>query len=494
MQNDVHKQLGTIGFLLFSLLAIYGQQGWVPGFFPDAYIYTGVSASVADGHWLVPTFDPGRFPVFHMHPPLIFMIQGFFYQFLDPQNWSHVRLVGLIWVLITFLLLYFSVRKWGNQRWAFWSGMVFILMPHLMKISRSPCLDIPLTLFILASLVAYYHAIRTDKLLVWLLSGLFFGMALLTKGPPALVVPLTIAIHLIAIGKWQKLLDWKPWCGLFAGFVIFSLWPLALYLTNRFDVFQQYWNAQVVEIVLNDRAETKFTTHVYLWHLIKTSLPWLILAGWSIYKIVKRRKESPFALLFVIAFLTVLLPYSFVKFKLSHYIIPLYPAYAALAGWGIAEFSTKLQDRLQLVMKVLVSAAILALLILPLTTKVRRDSSLIKTVEIIRQLPAMPTHWGSIDGTYGSQNLVNYLGWQLKKDINFQGINDIEGKIVSTLSDEKWVYFVTPNHVAHLRKKFSKRFLDRYRILLYFKKDNFAVLVDSRLMQHENSGEAIFSY
>jgi len=71
-----------------------------------------------------------------------------------------------------------------------------------MKKVRFPGMDMPLMLFTLMSIMFYYRAYVENLKKYWLGCGIFFGLALLTKGPMALFIPLAILLHLLWTRKW----------------------------------------------------------------------------------------------------------------------------------------------------------------------------------------------------------------------------------------------------------------------------------------------------
>lgn len=481
----------SLWFVAFVALIFYGQHIWVPGFSPDGYIYIGLTTNTPNGHWLVPSLTQSNYLEFFMHPPLAFILQGWIYKFVDANSWVAARLISISWALATIILISWFITKYASRSWGFWTGIVLALMPHFTKIARTPNLDVPLTFFMMISVISYYLAFLDNKKRWWFISGVSLGLALLIKGPPAFSVVIAMFFHLLLTGNIKRLMDWKPWCGLLSGLLVFGMWPLVLYFNDKLYVFSNYLYGQIYITLGRSRERTDWALHTYFYHMLKTSAPWFILSMVGVYQIFKKRKVNALAMLFWCSFLSIMIPYSFVRWKYSHYIIPAYPAYAALTGFVLASFSNKVQNRINFTIKSLVYLAVIVILMFPLTTTSRRDESLIKVCDLVSSITKEKISWSVVDNSYNWRNIQNFISWRYHSDPFMHNQDDVRAFINGKFADKKWVFFMPPTTVALFEKEFGDTFSTKLKKLAYFKKKNFIVLIDRSLL---SEAQALLNY
>ncbi|MCO4755284.1 MAG: glycosyltransferase family 39 protein, partial [Bacteriovoracaceae bacterium] len=341
------KLEGNYGLWMILLLGatLYFQQSWVPGFFQDGYLYTVFGKNAAElGHWLIPFQSKTQYPQFDHHPPFLFMIEGLFFK-LFGSSYSSARIFSGSWSLATVLGVFLFFKDIKKPRWGFFSSLILILIPSLLKKTRFPNLDVPLMFCFFMSLSSYYLAVFNERKNNWYLCGFFTGLAFLIKGFPALVIIGIMFLHLLINGRINELKKFTPWIGLLLSVLIVSIWPMALYLKGDYQVFHNYVIGQFFNTIVKGRMTNDPQYFLYFTHLFKTVLPWLILAflGWR--KAIKNEDKSIFSL-FLVWFTLILLPFSFVKFKYSNYIIPLYPALAIMAGYYLSKLKNNIQDKI----------------------------------------------------------------------------------------------------------------------------------------------------
>lgn len=307
----------------------------------DGATYAAIGKNATQmGHWLVPYYNEESYPRFAEHPPFYFMYIGLVFK-LFGTSWTTARLSVLLLNIVTFSFVWLSFKKLSSKRHAFLTLLILLLCYPFIRKCRYPLLETPLLLFSTLTLITYYKAFLFSKTRYFLLAGVFWGCALLMKGHAAFFIPLTIFLHLILTKNLSKLLDFRLWLALFLGFLVFSLWPLSLSLTNNFDIFTTWFQRQFTGTVIQARGKAELDLFVYLEILLFQCLPWLLLSLWGSWKIFKEEKRDHFGFLFMAWFLAILLPYSFMKWKYSHYIHPIYLPMSALAAFAFLYFKEK---------------------------------------------------------------------------------------------------------------------------------------------------------
>ncbi|MBI2190888.1 MAG: glycosyltransferase family 39 protein [Planctomycetes bacterium] len=490
------RQLNGAGAVALAALVVFCQQAWVRGFFFDGHLYAAVGRNVAEkDDWLVPSLSQTEFQQYFEHPPLPLWVQGVATR-LFGASYVTARLSTSLFSVATVLVLYALVCPTGGRWWAFFAGLVLALTPPFIKTSAYPNPDVPLTFFITLALACYFQTTRVEAApggssgrdpqclrtagalgwAWWAASGLAFGLALLCKGPPALAVPLTMAIHLLLTGSKKTLASFKPWMSWLIGATVFGLWPFLLWRHGQWAGFEYWWRRQVSGTILQGRGQEGPEPWLYLVFLLKTAAPWLLLAAWGGWLAWKERREQPLGLLFLAWLAAVFVPFSLVTFKYSRYILPLYPALAGLAAYPALRLSPGWQRGVAAAARWATLLAAMALLIFPITVRTRREADLFKMADLLAYLPEQPTEWAASEAAYGYWSFTAFAAWQgranahrFSMDSLAQELQEYEGK--------RWLLLVTDREAESVEASFP----DRFRRFLRFPHKGTVVLLDASL-------------
>ncbi len=114
------------------------------------------------------------------HPPMVAFLAALTTLFGDGVFW--VRLGPIICSTISLIILrYLALELYQDERVAFWATVLLQLMPyqHLLMVGLLP--DATLNLFWCGTLLSVRQAVKTGKWPMWILTGVLFGGALLSK-------------------------------------------------------------------------------------------------------------------------------------------------------------------------------------------------------------------------------------------------------------------------------------------------------------------------
>lgn len=154
--------------------------------------------------------------------------------FFVPQNASVwvVRLVSLLWVMISWATLVALARRFGGRRAALWSLSLVIFAPALSWHERLALADHALSALLLVWLWLMLRAWELPRFqpMLHALSGLAFVLAFLAKSSALLLLPLPLCLAVI-LGRWPWRMRWQGliWhygviLGLSLPFVAFLRW------------------------------------------------------------------------------------------------------------------------------------------------------------------------------------------------------------------------------------------------------------------------------
>ncbi|HEU5465429.1 MAG TPA: glycosyltransferase family 39 protein [Gemmatimonadales bacterium] len=319
--------------LLIAAIALSWSLGGHRLLDPDEGRNAEVAREMAQsGDYVVPHLDGLPYldkPVFYFAAAAASM------EALGPTE-AAARLPALFFTLASVALVVWWARKrWGPE--AGWlSGIALATMPLVFAFARETIFDSTLAFFLTAAILAF---VEDRPVLAWAA----IGLGGLTKGPVAILVPLLAVVPYVLL-TGRSLGRVFAWRGL-AVFLLIAL-PWFLVVTARHHEFPDY--AFVRETF--QRVTTKgFHRTAPFWYYIPIVLvgafPWIVPAlaqigrpgRWRwLWEARQVNQTAQDALLLLCWLIVPLVFFSLNQSKLPHYVLPLLPAIALAAGYGLS--------------------------------------------------------------------------------------------------------------------------------------------------------------
>ncbi|HUW37626.1 MAG TPA: glycosyltransferase family 39 protein [Rhodocyclaceae bacterium] len=327
---------------LFSVLWL-GTIDYRKLIMPDEGRYAEIPREmVATGDWLTPRLNGIKY---FEKPALQYWATAAAYTLFGEHQWTArlwSALTGLLGVLVT----WFTARRLWGQGAAL--GGAGVLAGSLLYglIGHVNTLDMGVSFFLSAAVFAFVLAQQDDAsdrenrnymLSAWLA----LALAMLSKGLIALVLPGTT---LLGYSLWQR--DFAPWrrLHLIPGLALFTVvaapWFVAVSLANpEFAWF--FFIHEHFQRFLTKVAGRYQPIWYFLPILLVGMVPWLVAlfsAPWAAVRrdVSQRFQPRRFLWLWI---LVVFCFFSVSDSKLASYILPLFPALAALIGWHFEQIA-----------------------------------------------------------------------------------------------------------------------------------------------------------
>lgn len=391
-----------IVLVLATFFILYFHALNLKGFFQDGYLYAAFGKSFPWNNWLIPAQSASQFNEFSHHPPFFFILEGIFFKIVGSDFWQ-ARLFGLLWVFSTIIILFRYVKSRFNTNLAFFSTLLLLLIPGLMKKSRFPNMDQALLFSYTLTLLIYFEAWTKKSSKLWTLSGAAWGLCLLLKGVSGVLLLPLIFVHQVFENRSLKFLLKKDiWLAFIAGCLIFSLWPGLLWISGRMDIFLDYLDFQLFSTAIKGRGHSDINLFQYFIQLLKKSPHLSLLFIWSLYlfKKGKIKEYRKFYIFNLICFISYIFPLSLMKFKYSHYLIPIYPSFSIIASYPLI---LKLKDKMNVFNKiwcVILILAFIPLFPLGVTNKVKRDKEIFEVAKEFARVKKIPSEWLLVEESY----------------------------------------------------------------------------------------------
>lgn len=257
--------------------------------------------------------------------------------------WTY-RLPSFLGALAAVAAMFWLVRGFAAAESAFFAALILGLSVLLMSEAKIAKTDAVLLATITAAqavLMRVYLQRHRDRHAVAISTGLVLlgwaavGLGILVKGPVALIVCGTTILALVLLDRdWRWLKHLRPAIGIPLALAIVLPWAIAIGIASHGGFYaralgQDFALKAIGEQEAHGAPPGYFTalTSFTFWPGTLLLLPALVI-GWM------RRKEPAIRFLLVWA-ATTFLVFELVPTKLPHYVLPAYPALAALCAMSL---------------------------------------------------------------------------------------------------------------------------------------------------------------
>lgn len=300
-------------------------------------------------------------------PPLLFWLSAISFKLFGVGNWQY-KLPSILMSLIGILSTFKLGERLYNQKIGHFAALIFGSCLASIMTNNDVKTDTILVASIVYSIWMLVSAIQTNKIKFFIGVGVGITVAMLTKGPIGLMMPLlAVGGHIILKNQWSKILNWKWLLSILI--VIISLIPMCIGLYDqhgneglKFYFWTQSFGRITGESEWNNNTTPFYFISVFLWAFI----PWTLLglAGiLSQLKLAFTKKDMVVEFYTISGIVLVWLAMSLSRFKLPHYIFVVFPLIAILTAKYVVELKRFTNwSRIQLGISVLLISLIACLL------------------------------------------------------------------------------------------------------------------------------------
>ncbi len=297
----------------------------------------------------------------------------------------------------------------NNTRKAFWSAFACSTAFFYIAMGKSVFTDMVFSVLILMALLSFVFGYSNPKHTAKGWMGFFFfsALAVLTKGPLGVVLPVGIVV-LWALYRQQIYIFRNQW------FWIGSLLGLGIALPWYLIMFQKHGQAFIQEFFINDHwrrlieAEHRGSDRWYFYPvtMIAGMFPWSIILIFAFGRLYQRlRTNVTMGEQFLLSWiLIVFICFQCAHSKLASYILPLFPALALLVGNQIGEMIDDYKQKSSLWINSILLAAFLFLLAIALPFCHHLLKNYVPHFEIILFISAVLMVWAVLIFIHTSQN------------------------------------------------------------------------------------------
>ncbi len=325
--------------LVFSFLLYSYRMGSIGLTDPDETFYAQTAKEMLNGHHFLTPFIFGH-PQFEK-PILFYWLLLSSFKLFGITEWAArlwPALFGALGVVFTFLM----GKVMFTRRVGLYAALILATGFLYLGLARIVLTDVVLTVFILLSMLSFYWGhTKTYKTKFYILSYVFAGLAVLTKGPLGIIIPFsTIALFFIIQKEWtlgrRFLLSWPGWIL----FLIVTL-PWYGFMSLKFGTFLHsfFFHENIQRYFIT--AEHASNNHWYFYPAVifLGLFPWSNLLPFMFTR--KKPSLSQPRLFLNIWFWFTLLFFTFAQSKLISYILPLFPALCLLFAKALVDVESR---------------------------------------------------------------------------------------------------------------------------------------------------------
>jgi 4-amino-4-deoxy-L-arabinose transferase-like glycosyltransferase len=278
-------------------------------------------------HWLnIPYFPFGK-------PPLNFWITALFFKLFSISECT-ARLSTAIHGVLGIVVVYYLGRELHSRFVGFASGLFLLSLPGYFRLSQSAMLDVPVTFYIILALLFYILAERTGRMRYYVLFGICFGLAIMTKSLVGFLCLIIIGLYHALRWNWKALFDSRLALGIGIGFLTCFPWHFWQYLRfgNRFIkqfFFESFaYNALTVMVDRHRSSIGFYAQSLYEEEPVHLAI---IAVSLALIAVLAFRKDRASA--FILAqILAVFILFSAFQTRMTWYITPAFPSMALGVG------------------------------------------------------------------------------------------------------------------------------------------------------------------
>ncbi|OHB88517.1 MAG: hypothetical protein A3D13_06530 [Planctomycetes bacterium RIFCSPHIGHO2_02_FULL_40_12] len=301
---------------------------------PDEPRYAQVAREMLENkNFVLPHLNGEVYPD---KPPLLFWLIDLFSMPFRTVTEFFARLPSALSGIGCCIAVFFLGKFTFSQRTGFIAALILATNVNFLWIARRSAFDVLLTFLITMSLLCFYSGYSRDskRTILFLLSYVFMGLAVLTKGPLGLFLPVIIIASFLVMEGNLKLYRYMA---IGRGCIVFSIivfsWFVLASLEGGKEYVSEILNNQIMGRFFNSWKD-KEPFYYYFIRFPMEFMPWsLFIPGVVIYSIKEKNKGFRKLHLPFVWFTAVFIFFLIASGKKGRYLLPLYPAASLLVAW-----------------------------------------------------------------------------------------------------------------------------------------------------------------
>ncbi len=346
---NIYRALLTATILLGIAVFFWGL-GNIPFLsFNEARRAIPAANMITEGNWLLPKLNG---ELYITKPPLLYWLSATISLLFGVVNEWTARIPSALSACATAWLVHSFARRHFGAWSALFALQIIIANAGFAMLGRQAGIEMLLSFLCFSALICAFKYTYEEVGRKWLLLSYFLlGLAVLTKGPIALLfvtLPLLVdALYQRKSRQWQALRDPIGWL---IFLLVGSSWYLAVTWQMGFDIWQSTLQKDMVTKIYGNTGEPIYN---YILWLAADFFPAFFLICISPLTTWRAWKQRDVVISLMVALLVPFLIYTAFSDKHAKYLLPVYPIFSILLGHKLSEIFLKAGNRLKNIILIL---------------------------------------------------------------------------------------------------------------------------------------------
>ena len=366
-----------------------------------------------------------NFTRFTEKPPLFFWMQVLSMKIFGINEFA-ARFPNAVCGIVTLVVLFKIGRRIFNDQFARIWVMIYLGTFVTFLYFKSGIIDPWFNLFIFLAIYHFYFLTTTfqvSRIKHAVLTGVFLGLAVLTKGPVAILIALFTYFVIVILYRFRFFINLKEFLVVFVTTLIVCFAWFGVDLIQNGPGFLIEFLQRQIAIFSTSDADHGEPFFYHWWVLLLGCFPASIFFIKGMFVRVAQQKQKMFKYWMLTLFWVTLLLFSIVKTKIVHYSSLCWFPLTAIASMYITEIYDKKAGRLPIVLKILLGVVgfLLALVFIMLPFALMHKEQWIHLVAdtFAKANLQANVQWSWMDGLGGLILLVGVIYYLIGKKNKF---------------------------------------------------------------------------
>ena len=341
------QRAALVVIAVYLFLYIVPLVGVRPLFIPDETRYAEISREIiATGDWIVPRLNGLRY----FEKPVLGYWLNAASILMFGENAFAARFPSAAAAGISAWMIFLLVRRFaGDYTTALLACVSFLTCLEVIVIGNISILDSMFAMFVTLSMVVFFFAHRENRFQqktgLFVLFGLFCGLAFLTKGFIGFALPVAAIVPFMLWERRIKELFGFSWIAVVVAVLVVLPWGLMVHFKEN-DFWHYFFWTEHIKRFMSDSAQHGEPFWFYIPVIFAGALPWTVLLPAAVAGLKNNHHGDALIRFSICWFLCPFLFFSASHGKIGTYILPCFPPIVVLIACGLCNFPNGIKKRL----------------------------------------------------------------------------------------------------------------------------------------------------
>ncbi|MFC1504256.1 ArnT family glycosyltransferase [Spirochaetota bacterium] len=328
------KSFARILLIIIALLFFFGGINRSLIRYIDDVYHAHLGRLVMQHNTIVNVPDPWYSRGYYFQKPTFIPALISLGQRIFPVSTLGSKLFLILNAMLCLLVIYLLLKHYFSEEYAWISVFILITTQLLLWYTRRCGFDSACTYYIALAVLFYFFGDSDDKnsIPLFVLSGFFSGLSVMTKGIMGLLAPAVICMYTLVMRRFNHLIK-KALIMLPVFLVVVLPWHITMYVAHKNAFIESYLWTWQLSFLTGGSPMAKWGWWTNLQKVLENYWPWLIVLLYAFYRGVRdilskklQDTDKRWIILHMIWILFVFIVFQISEVKRYHFTLPAYTA------------------------------------------------------------------------------------------------------------------------------------------------------------------------